>query len=221
MQNEKLVLALPKGRILEEAMPLVEAVGIVPEPAFTDKKSRQLKFATNHPHIEIIRVRSFDVATFVAFGAAQLGIAGNDVLMEFNYPDIYAPLDLGIGACRVSVAEPVELQAEDDPASWSHVRVATKYPNLTKAHFAKRGVQAECIKLNGAMELAPGLGLCRRIVDLVSTGNTLKANGLVEVETLCEITSRLVVNRAALKTRSVELQGWINKFAEVVRGNNA
>ncbi|GAA0598436.1 ATP phosphoribosyltransferase [Caenispirillum bisanense] len=216
MGRESLVIALPKGRILEECMPLVRAVGIVPEPAFDDPKSRQLRFATNHPHIDIVRVRSFDVATFVAFGAAHLGVAGNDVLMEFNYSELYAPLDLDIGHCRLSVAEPVDLSGEDDPAKWSHVRVATKYPETTKRHFARRGVQAECIKLNGAMELAPALGLCRRIVDLVSTGSTLKANGLVEVEHICDVTSRLVVNRTALKTRPEELGGWIEKFREVV-----
>ena len=214
--TEPLVIALPKGRILKEAMPLVRAAGIEPEAAFDDPKSRQLRFATNHPGVEIIRVRSFDVATFVAFGAAQLGIAGHDVLMEFDYSDIYAPLDLGIGFCRLAVAEPAELSRTDDPSRWSHVRVATKYPHITATHFAKRGVQAECIKLNGAMELAPTLGLCRRIVDLVSTGSTLKANGLVEVEHIADITSRLIVNRTALKTRPVEIQGWIEQFRRAV-----
>jgi ATP phosphoribosyltransferase len=213
-----LVLALPKGRILDEAMPLVRAAGIEPEPAFDDPKSRTLRFTTNHPHIDIIRVRAFDVATFVAFGAAQFGIAGNDVLMEFDYPELYAPLDLGIGKCRLAVAEPAELVGGDDPASWSHIRVATKYPAITAKHFARRGVQAECIKLNGAMELAPGLGLCRLIVDLVSTGSTLKANGLVEIERVAEISSRLIVNRTALKTRPVEMAGWIDRFREVAHG---
>jgi len=213
--NEPLVIALPKGRILDEVMPLVRRAGIEPEAAFDDPKSRQLRFATNHPHISIVRVRSFDVATFVAFGAAHLGVAGNDVLMEFDYSEIYAPLDLGIGYCRLVVAETAELRRTDNPVRWSHVRVATKYPRITQAHFAARGVQAECIKLNGAMELAPSLGLCRRIVDLVSTGATLKANGLVEVETIAEVTSRLVVNRAALKTRPVEIGGWIDRIREV------
>jgi ATP phosphoribosyltransferase len=215
--GDPLVFALPKGRILKEAMPLLHAAGIVPEPAFDDPDSRQLQFTTNVPNILIIRVRSFDVATFVAFGAAQIGIAGNDVLTEFDYPEIFAPIDLDIGHCRVSVAEPVELSATDDPSQWSHIRVATKYPKITREHFAARGVQAECIKLNGAMELAPGLGLCRRIVDLVSTGATLKANGLVEIETLAEVTSRLVVNRAAFKTRPEEIGGWIDRFREVRR----
>lgn len=213
---EKLVIALPKGRILEEVMPLVQKAGITPEPAFFDSKSRALKFATNHDHIEIVRVRSFDVATFVAFGAAQIGVCGGDVLMEFDYSEVYAPLDLNIGYCRICVAEPVNLSQDDDPSRWSHVRVATKYPHITSQYFAKRGVQAECIKLNGAMELAPNMGLCSRIVDLVSTGSTLKANGLVEVEQICEITSRLAVNRTAMKTRSQEMKDWIEKFREAV-----
>ena len=217
MSPDPLVLALPKGRILKEARPALDAAGIRPEAAFDDPDSRLLQFATNLPHVSIIRVRSFDVATFVAFGAAHIGIAGNDVLMEFDYPELYAPLDLGIGACRLSVAEPADLMAEDDPRRWSHIRVATKYPNVTRRHFAARGVQAECIKLNGAMELAPGLGLCRRIVDLVSTGSTLQANGLVEIETIAEVTSRLIVNRAAMKTRPEEMRHWIERFAEVRR----
>jgi len=217
MTPDQLVIALPKGRILKEAMPLVRAAGIEPEAAFDDPGSRQLTFATNHPHIRIIRVRSFDVATFVAFGAAHLGVCGNDVLMEFGYPEIYAPLDLGIGFCRLAVAEPADMVDSDDPTRWSHIRVATKYPEVTRRHFAARGVQAECIKLNGAMELAPSLGLCRRIVDLVSTGSTLKANGLVEIEHIADVTSRLIVNRPALKTRSAELNGWIEKFQEAVK----
>ena len=213
---EPLVFALPKGRILEEVMPLVRRAGIEPEPGFDDPDSRQLRFATNHPGLSIIRVRSFDVATFVAFGAAHLGVAGNDVLMEFDYSELYAPLDLGVGACRLVVAEPAEMVADDDPSRWSHVRVATKYPNLTRRHFAVRGVQAQCIKLHGAAELAPSLGLCRRIVDLVSTGATLRANGLVEVEVIAEITSRLVVNRAALKTRPEDVGGWVARFGEAL-----
>jgi len=210
--NEKLVLALPKGRILTEVMPVVRGAGIEPEPAFDDANARQLRFTTNIPNLDIIRVRSFDVATFVAFGAAQLGVAGNDVLMEFEFPEIYAPLDLDVGHCRLSVAEPADMIEDDDPATWSSVRIATKYPELTRRHFAARGVHADCIKLNGAMELAPNLGLCRRIVDLVSTGATLKANGLVEIEEICRITSRLAVNRTAWKTRPDEIGGWIEKF---------
>lgn len=219
MSKDSLVMALPKGRILKEVLPLLKRAGIEPEAEFHDDASRKLRFATNHPGLELIRVRSFDVATFVAFGAAQLGVAGNDVLMEFDYPEIYAPLDLDIGHCRLSVAEPAALKEGDDPQRWSHVRVATKYPHITQAHFASRGVQAECIKLNGAMELAPLLGLCRRIVDLVSTGATLKANGLAEVEVIAQVTSRLVVNRAALKTRPTEVGGWIEKIRGVLNAD--
>jgi len=214
--GKALVLALPKGRILRELTPLLGRAGIEPEAAFGNEGAGQLRFATNHPGLDIIRVRSFDVATFVAFGAAHLGVVGNDVLMEYDYPELYAPVDLGIGRCRLVVAEPRDLVASDDPARWSHIRVATKYPALTRAHFAARGVQAECIKLSGAMELAPGLGLCRRIVDLVSTGSTLAANDLVEIETIAEVTSRLIVNRAALKTRPAEIDRWIEGLREAV-----
>jgi ATP phosphoribosyltransferase len=210
----ELVFAIPKGRILEEALPLLARAGIEPEPAFADESSRALQFATNVPGLSLIRVRAFDVATFVAHGAADLGIAGNDVLMEFAYSEIYAPVDLGIGHCRLSVAEPAAMAAGDDPRSWSHVRVATKYPNLTSQHFASRGVQAECVKLNGAMELAPKLGLTQRIVDLVSSGRTLKENGLVEVEKIAEVTSRLIVNRAAFKTKAAAIAPWIERFRE-------
>jgi ATP phosphoribosyltransferase len=210
------ILALPKGRILKEALPILRRAGIEPEAAFSDDSSRALMFATNVPGLSLIRVRSFDVATFVAFGAAHMGIAGNDVLMEFGYSEIYAPVDLGIGRCRLSVAEPKAEAEHDDPRSWSHVRVATKYPNVTRAHFAKRGVQAECVKLNGAMELAPALGLTSRIVDLVSSGQTLRENGLVEVETVAEISSRLIVNRAAFKTRAAELVPWVERFRAAV-----
>jgi len=212
--NEPLVLALPKGRILGEVMPLVRRAGIEVEAEFADEDSRQLRFATNHRGLEVIRVRNFDVATFVAFGAAHLGVAGNDVLMEFEYPEIYAPLDLKVGRCRIVVAAPKEDAGRDDPARWSHIRIATKYPAITRRHFAARGVQAECIKLNGAMELAPSMGLSRQIVDLVPTGSTLKANGLVEIEHIADITSRLIVNRPTLKTRAEEVGGWIDRFRE-------
>ncbi|MDP6705647.1 MAG: ATP phosphoribosyltransferase [Alphaproteobacteria bacterium] len=217
-QGEPLVIAVPRGRILRELTPLLAAMGLQPEAAFDDPSARQLSFALNESGVSIIRVRSFDVATFVAFGAAALGIAGNDVLMEFDYPEIYAPLDLDIGHCHLAVAEPAALAEADDPAAWSHIRIATKYPRITRRHFAARGVQAECITLSGAMELAPGLGLCRRIVDLVSTGDTLRANGLVEVERIADVSSRLVVNRAAFKTRSEEIGVWVERFREAVDG---
>jgi len=220
-KQENLVIALPKGRILKEVLPLLESAGITPEADFFDKESRKLQFNTNIDSVKIIRVRAFDVATFVAFGAAHLGVVGNDVLQEFNYSDLYSPLDLNIGACRLSLAMPVNVVEDSDPSSWSHIRVATKYPNLTREYFAEHGVQAECIKLNGAMELAPSLGLCNRIVDLVSTGNTLVANGLKEVAVITQITSRLIVNRPAFKTRSGEISGWIERFEEALNGRSA
>ena len=214
--RSQLVIAVPKGRIYQELSPMLASTGIVPEAAFFDEHSRALRFKTNREDVEFIRVRSFDVATFVAFGAADIGVAGSDVLMEFDYPDLYAPLDLKIGHCRLSVAEPAELAASDDPSRWSHIRIATKYPRVTKEHFARRGVQAECIKLHGAMELAPSLGLAQRIVDLVSSGATLKANGLVEVEVIAEISSRLIVNRTAFKTRQGEIAALIDQLSGAV-----
>ncbi|MBU6206660.1 MAG: ATP phosphoribosyltransferase, partial [Alphaproteobacteria bacterium] len=138
--TQSLIFAIPKGRILDEALPVLARAGIIPHAEFHDGTSRALRFATNHPGIELIRVRAFDVATFVAHGAAQIGIVGADVIAEFGYSEIYAPVDLGIGKCRISVAEPVALAASDDPRGWSHLRVATKYPNMTAAHFARRGV---------------------------------------------------------------------------------
>ena len=213
-----IVMALPKGRIAEELLPLLAKVGIKPEAAFFDKSSRQLQFATNIPGFMLVQVRSFDVATFVAFGAAQIGVAGSDVLMEFDYPEIYCPLDLKIGKCRLSVAEMAELASKDDPSRWSHIRIATKYPEITRKHFGARGVQAECIKLNGAMELAPTMGLCRYIVDLVGTGKTLSENGLVEIERIADVSSQLIVGRTAFKTRAEELHPWIEKFGAVVNG---
>jgi ATP phosphoribosyltransferase len=212
--NDRLILAVPRGRILGELVPLLVRAGIEAEGTFADEDTRQLRFTTNLPALEIVRVRSFDVATFVAFGAAQLGVAGNDVIMEFDYPELYVPVDLKIGRCRLSVAEPRAIGERDDPARWSHIRIATKYPHITRQHFARRGVQAECITLNGAMELAPGLGLCSRIVDLVSTGATLAANDLVEVEQIARVSARLIVNRAALKIRPQEMAGWIDRFRE-------
>jgi ATP phosphoribosyltransferase len=211
-----LIMALPNGRILAEVMSLLCRVGIEPEPAFDDPASRQLRFTTSEPGLDLIRVRSFDAATFVAFGAAHLGVAGNDVLMEFDYSEIYAPLDLDVGHCRLAVAATADALEEGDVRRSSHIRVATKYPEVTRRHFASRGVQAECIKLNGAIELAPRLGLCRHIVDLVQTGATLKANGLVEIEPIAQVSSRLIVNRPALKTRPEEVGDWLERFREAV-----
>jgi ATP phosphoribosyltransferase len=207
-----LILALPKGRILSECGPLLARAGIVPSPDYADEDSRRLRFETEDPMLDVVRVRPFDVATFVAFGAAHIGICGADVLMEFDYPEVYAPLDLGIGKCRVSVAEPKETAGMDDSSRWSQIRVASKYPNIARRHYASRGIHAEVVHLNGAMELAPGLGLCRVIVDLVQTGSTLKANGLVETEVIAPVTSRLIVNRTALKTQPEAVGAWIARF---------
>ncbi|NMW30951.1 ATP phosphoribosyltransferase [Altererythrobacter sp. RZ02] len=198
VNSAPLTFAIPKGRILDEALPVMERAGIVPADAFHDKKDRSLSFATTREDMRLIRVRAFDVATFVAHGAAQMGIVGSDVIEEFDYSDLYAPVDLEIGRCHLSVAEPKDGAGETDGAS--HLRVATKYPNITRRHFEAHGIQAECVKLNGAMELAPTLGLAGRIVDLVSTGATLKQNGLVETDKIIDISARLIVNRAALKT---------------------
>lgn len=210
-----LTLAVPKGRILEELLPVFDRMKLKLDNSFYDENSRALLFDTNHKDVRVIRVRSFDVVTFVAFGASQLGIAGSDVLMEMDSPNVYAPLDLGIGKCRISVAteagKKVKLNA-------SHIRVATKYPNVTKQFFNEKGVQAECIKLNGAMELAPKLGLSEIIVDLVSSGKTLKENGLMESEVIAQVSSKLIVNRAAFKTRSTEIKKWISSFEEAVGG---
>jgi ATP phosphoribosyltransferase len=213
-----LTFAVPKGRILDEALPLMARAGVVPEASFHDKDSRALSFACEGPNgsetdMRIIRVRAFDVATFVAHGAAQAGIVGSDVVEEFAYPDLYAPVDLAIGHCRLSVAEPVGQQPGNGAAS--HLRIASKYPNLTRRHFEKMGVQAEVVKLNGAMELAPGLGLASRIVDLVSTGRTLKDNGLAETSVILEVSARLIVNRAALKTDE-RVAGLVERFRALV-----
>ena len=211
----KLILALPKGRILQECGPLLARAGLQPDADYADEDSRRLRFPTNDPNLDVVRVRPFDVATFVAYGAAQIGICGADVLMEFDYPEIYAPLDLGIGACRVSVAAPVDAP-DDDPRQWSMVRVATKYPNVARRHYAARGIHAEVVHLNGAMELAPGLGLSRLIVDLVQTGSTLKANGLRETEVIAHVSSRLIVNRTALKTQPEAVSAWIARFRQAI-----
>ncbi|MDE2620321.1 MAG: ATP phosphoribosyltransferase [Sphingomonadales bacterium] len=213
-----LIFAVPKGRILDEALPLMAAAGVVPDAEFHDKKSRALSFACVDSAMRIIRVRAFDVATFVAHGAAQAGIVGSDVVEEFAYPDLYAPVDLDIGHCRLSVAEPVDQSAA--PGSVSHLRVASKYPSLTRRHFEGMGIQAEVVKLNGAMELAPGLGLASRIVDLVSTGRTLKDNGLVETSVILPVTARLIVNRAALKT-DARVAALVERFRALVAKRDA
>lgn len=207
---DRIIFAIPKGRILDEALPLMAAAGIIPAADFHDDKSRALRFATNHHDVDLIRVRAFDVATFVAHGAAQVGIVGSDVIDEFDYSELYAPVDLGIGHCRLSVA--VLAADAGRLGAISHVRVATKYPALTRRHYERQGIQAECVKLNGAMELAPVLGLSRHIVDLVSSGRTLQENGLVEVEKVADVSARLIVNRAAFKMMSERLGALVGDF---------
>jgi ATP phosphoribosyltransferase len=210
--TERIIFAIPKGRILDEALPLMQAAGIEPEPAFFDESSRALLFATNNPAISIIRVRAFDVATFVAHGAAHMGIVGSDVIDEFDYSELYAPVDLGIGRCRISVAMP---QGAVDDVQAGHIRVATKYPATTARYYHARGIQAECVKLNGAMELAPSLGLSGRIVDLVSSGKTLAENGLVETAIISQVSARLIVNRAAFKMMSGTIPALVQTFREL------
>jgi ATP phosphoribosyltransferase len=216
--TERIIFAIPKGRILDEALPLMRSAGIEPEAAFFDESSRALLFATNHPHMSIIRVRAFDVATFVAHGAAQIGIVGSDVIDEFDYSELYAPVDLGIGRCRISVAIPADTA---DDANGGHIRVATKYPTTTSRYYHARGIQAECVKLNGAMELAPSLGLSGRIVDLVSSGKTLAENGLVETDVISQVSARLIVNRAAYKMMSGTIPALVERFRELSGGRAA
>ncbi|MFA9461856.1 ATP phosphoribosyltransferase [Thiohalorhabdus methylotrophus] len=213
MLESKLTIALSKGRILDDTLPLLERVGI--RPSEDPDASRKLVVGTNRPGVELVIVRATDVPTYVEFGAADVGVAGRDVLMEQG-ADLYEPLDLGIGQCRMVVAEPEGLAAEDDPSRWDRVRIATKYPNITKDFFARQGVQAQIIKLYGSMELAPLVGLADRIVDLVSTGRTLKENGLVEVETLFSISSRLVVNKASLKLKHPQVSDLIDSLSEAL-----
>ena len=212
MNDKDIIIALPKGRILKQVLPIFDKVGIIPEKSFFNEKDRKLKFETNIPNIKLIIVRSFDVATFLIYGAAHIAIIGSDVLEEFNHSEIYSPIDLKIGLCRLVVATTKEILSDEDPLTWSYVRVATKYPNLTSEHFKKRGVHADCIKLNGAMELAPSMGLCRRIVDLSESGETLKANGLIEIEEIMKVSTRLAVNRNAYKTNFKEINKIIKKF---------
>jgi ATP phosphoribosyltransferase len=196
--SDYITIAIPKGRILEESVALFGKIGIDLGELLGD--SRRLIFENERDRIRAMIVRATDVPTYVEYGCADLGIVGKDTLME-QEPDLYEPLDLKFGYCRLMVAEPAGLARDDDPASWSSIRIATKYPHVTEKYFAAKGVQVEVIKLYGSIELAPLVGLSARIVDLVSTGETLRQNGLVEVETIAEITTRLVVNRASLKTK--------------------
>lgn len=214
---QPLTFAVPKGRILDEALPLMARAGVVPEAGFHDKANRSLTFASEDPSLRLIRVRAFDVATFVAHGAAQAGIVGSDVIEEFDYPDLYAPVDLGIGRCRLSAAGRAGESAGERA---SHLRVATKYPAIARRHYAARGIQAECVKLNGAMEIAPALGLVGVIVDLVSSGQTLRDNGLEEREVILEVSARLIVNRTALKT-DPRIAALVERFRALAAGREA
>lgn len=208
----KIIIAIPRGRIIKELKKILLKTSFAPEEELFDNKSRKLTFLSKNKEINYIKVRAFDACTFVAFGAAHIGIAGEDVIKEFDYSEIYAPLELNIGHCRLSVAALKTLLKKEDPKTWSNIRVATKYPNISKEYFANKGIQVEAIKLNGSMELAPSLNMCRRIVDLVSTGATLKANGLKEIDEIMKIQSKLIINRSAFKTNNKKIQSIMNEI---------
>lgn len=211
--SDYITFALPKGRIMQDSMELFAKIGITcPE---MEKGSRKLVFENHEDKYRFMAVRATDVPTYVEYGCADIGVVGKDTLMEQG-KDLYEPLDLKFGYCRMVVAEPKELREDDDPAGWSNIRVATKYPEVTERFFASKGIQVELIKLYGSIELAPLVGLSERIVDLVSTGGTLKANGMVEVETIAEITSRLIVNRASLKTKHERITRIIEGLEKVI-----
>jgi len=215
--SKKIIIALPRGRILKECKAILSKTSFAPDPLLYDKHTRKLTFSSKDKNIDYIKVRAFDVCTFVAFGAAQIGIAGDDVIQEYRYSEVYAPLDLNIGHCRLSVAAPLRLIKKEDPSTWSNIRVATKYPNLTKRFFANTGIQVEAIKLNGSMELAPSLSMCKRIVDLVSTGKTLKENGLKEVEKIIDVQSKLIINRSAFKTKTKKIETILNQIKKLIK----
>ena len=213
----KIIIAIPRGRIIKELKTILMKTTFAPELEMFDDKSRKLTFLSNNKDINFIKVRAFDACTFVAFGAAQIGIAGEDVIKEFDYSEVYAPLELNIGHCRLSVAALKTLLKKEDPETWSNIRVATKYPNISKEYFANKGIQVEAIKLNGSMELAPSLNMCRRIVDLVSTGATLKANGLKEIDEIMKVQSKLIVNRSAFKTNNKKIQTIVDEIKSLVK----
>lgn len=216
MTDNALTIALSKGRIFEETLPLLAAAGIVPTE--NPEESRKLIIDTNHDNIRLVIVRASDVPTYVQYGAADFGIAGKDVLIEHGGDGLYQPLDLQIAKCRMMVAVRKGFDYESVSQPGSRLRIATKYPNIAAEHFAAKGVHVDIIKLYGSMELAPLVGLSDAIVDLVSTGGTLKANNLEAVEHIVDISSRLVVNKAALKTKHTLLEPIIQAFAGVVNG---
>lgn len=216
MSSQQLTLALSKGRIFEETLPLLEAAGI--HVTEDPEKSRKLILATNDPDVRVIIVRASDVPTYVQYGAADFGVAGKDVLFEHGGAGLYQPIDLGIAKCRMSVAVSVGFDYATAVRQGARLRVATKYTETARQHFASKGVHIDLIKLYGSMELAPLVGLSDVIVDLVSTGNTLRANNLVEVEEIMDISSRLVVNQAALKLKRERLQPILEAFERASEG---
>jgi ATP phosphoribosyltransferase len=206
---DKITIAVSKGRIYDEAMPLLAKLDIV--PLDDPNKTRKLVLETNQPHIRLLVIRATDVPTYVERGAAELGISGKDVLMEYNGDGLYEPIDLGIAKCRMMLAG-----LKDAKPITGRPRVVTKYTNITKNYFAELGQQVEIIKLYGSMELGPVLGLSDWIVDLVDTGNTLKANGLVTLEHIADISSRLVVNKAAMKMKNATIKPILDQLSEIV-----
>ncbi len=213
--NQMLTLALSKGRIFEETMPLLRSAGIAVSE--DPEKSRKLILGTSDPQLRVVIVRASDVPTYVQYGAADFGVAGKDVLLEHGGEGLYQPIDLNIAKCRMSVAVPAGFDYANAVRQGARLAVATKYVNVAREHFAAKGVHVDLIKLYGSMELGPLVGLSDAIVDLVSTGSTLKANNLVEVEHIMEISSRLVVNRAALKLKREKLQPIIDAFDKASR----
>ncbi len=206
-----LTLALSKGRIFEETMPMLERAGI--SIAENPDTTRKLIIKTSHPNLQIIIVRASDVPTYVQFGAADIGVAGKDVLLENGIEGLYVPIDLGIAKCRMSVATKEGFDYNSAVKQGARLRIASKYVQCAREHFANKGVHADIIKLYGSMELAPLVGLADAIVDLVSTGSTLKANQLVEVETIMQISAQLIVNQAAHKRHRSEMQEFLDAFA--------
>ena len=210
-----ITLALSKGRIFEETLPLLAAAGI--EVLEDPEKTRKLILPTNRPDVRVVLVRATDVPTYVQYGGADLGVAGKDVLLEHGGEGLYQPLDLNIAKCRMSVAVREDFDYAAEVRQGTRLRVATKYTSVARQHFADKGVHVDLIKLYGSMELAPLTGLADAIVDLVSTGKTLVANKLVEVEHIMEISSRLVVNQAALKLKRDTLRPLIDAFAGAIQ----